>query len=76
MSATIRIENVEATISEYVWSCEDATLKAVLNGLLDPLGPSGADPAPDLHAAQAAVEALGGEVVSYDEVDFVKGRVY
>jgi len=76
MSATIRIGNVEATIKEYVWSCEDAAVEAVLNGMLNPLGPSGADPAPDLHAAQVAVEVLGGEVVSSDEVDFVKGRVY
>lgn len=76
MSATIKIRDVEATISEYVWSCGNKTLEAVLNGLLSPLGPSGADPDPDLHAAQAAVEALGGEVVSSDEVDFVKGTVY
>ena len=76
MSATIKVGNVEATISEWVWSCKDKTLESLLNGMLDPLGPSGADPAPDLHAAQAAVGALGGEVISYDETDFVEGRVY
>lgn len=76
MAATIEINGIEAMIEEYHWTSKDATLAGILNTLLDPLGPSGADPNPDLHAAQAAVAELGGEVVSYDETEYEEGRVY
>lgn len=76
MSATVRIAGVEATIDGYVWTSDDATLAGLLNAMLDPTGPSGSDPAPDLHAAQAAVDVLRGEVVESELPGFVAGRVY
>ena len=76
MSASVSIWEVKAKIDGYVWSSDDASFADLLNALLDPLGPSGSDPAPDYHAALAAVEMLGGEVTDYDLPSFVKGRVY
>ena len=76
MSATVRIGDATATITDWVWMASDSRLEGVLNGLLDPAGPSGSDPHPDLHAAQDAVEQIGGEVIEYDETEYVSGRVY
>lgn len=73
----IKIGDTEATIENYEWSCKDKLLRQVLNGMLDPLGPSGADPYPDLTAAREAVAKLGGEIVEYDEQpDYPKDTVF
>jgi len=63
----IKIGDVEATIENYEWSSKDKRLEKMLNARLDPDGPSGADPYPDLTAAQEAVDSLGGEIVKYDK---------
>ena len=76
MSATAKIAGQGVVIDGYRWAGEDDALVGLLNAMLDPGGPSGADPNPDLHAAQAAVEALGGEVVSYDPTEWEEGVVY
>jgi hypothetical protein len=64
VSATIRIGPLEATITDYRWTSADPSLEAALNAMLNPAGPSGADPNPDLTAAQDAVGRLGGVVVA------------
>ena len=76
MTAIISLLGMKATIQAYEWVAEEERLKSLLNSLLDPFGPSGADPNPDLTAAQEAMHILGGEVVSYDEIKNVEGRVY
>ncbi len=68
MPATIRIGDTEATIDGYRWTCEDTTLERLLNLMLDPFGPSGADPNPDVTAARRAAVRLGGEVIREDGV--------
>ena len=69
MAATVRIGASEATIDGYVWTCEDKTLERLLNLMLDPFGPSGADPNPDVTAAHRTAARLGGEVIRQDDVE-------
>jgi len=77
MSVKVDFGISEATINNYHWTSEDKDLEQLLNTMLDPLGPSGDDPTPDIHAAEAAIEQLGGEIVSVDKLPkFVEGRVY
>ena len=76
MAATIEARGMTATVDGYQWSSSDERFAELLQYMLDPLGPSGSDPNPDYHAALAAVEALGGEVVSYDPTEYVEGRIY
>ena len=76
MSATIRVGDYTAVIEDYTWRGGIPELIALLNAMLNPLGPSGSDPNPDLHAAQAAIEILGGRIIDYDETEFVEGRIY
>ena len=76
MSAKIRFFDVEAVINGYKWSCPDKTLEQLLNSTLNPYGPSGADPNPDLNAALQFIETYGGELLDYDETEYVEGRIY
>ncbi len=76
MSATIEVDGQEATISEYVWASDDQELEDILTSITGPDAPSGADPAPDYHAALAAVAIIGGEVTEYTLPKYVDGRVY
>lgn len=76
MAAVIRIADTEATIDFWIWRSNSDALRHTLQAMLDPLGPSGSDPNPDYHAALAAVEALGGEVISYDKTEYVEGQIY
>lgn len=72
----IKIGDVEATIENYKWTSKDKRLENLLNTKLDPLGPSGADPYPDLTAARQVVDWLGGEIVEYDKPpDYSQDRV-
>lgn len=66
----------KATIDGYEWTSDDKIFEDLLNTMLDPYGPSGADPNPDLTAAQAAVKQIGGKIISFDEVENVPGRIY
>jgi hypothetical protein len=68
VAATIRIGDTEATIDGYRWICEDKTLERLLNLMLDPFGPSGADPNPDVTAARRIAARVGGEVMRQDDV--------
>jgi hypothetical protein len=77
MMVTVDFVGAVAVISEMVWSCEDAQFQDLLNSMLDPLGPSGADPDPDHTAAMDAIKRLGsGKVTRRDEVEYVEGRIY
>lgn len=76
MTATIKVGQSIARVESYQWASEDSRLLRFLNTLLDPLGPSGSDPNPDYHAALAAVEALGGEIISYDKTEYEEGVIY
>lgn len=70
MAATVRIGGATATIDGYEWTTSNPTLKRMLDKLLDPNGPSGADPNPDHTAALAAIDKLGGTLVRFDEAEF------
>lgn len=76
MTAIVEINGTRAVIRDYVWHSTDKALETVLNTLLDPLGPSGADPNPDATAAEEAVKRLGGRVISADETESEDGVVY
>lgn len=76
MSATVIIGGERATIDGYEWTSDNQALEDLLNAMLDPLGPSGADPNPSLTAAQEAVKRLGGEVVRFDKPKFDPEAVY
>lgn len=76
MGARIKVGEFIANIEEYVWSSNTEGLEDILNGFLDELGPSGADPNPDLHVAMEVVEVLGGEVIDYDVPEYVPDRIY
>jgi hypothetical protein len=77
MTATITILGDTATIDSYRWSCPANPLtEAMLNARLDPDGPAGSDPNPDLNAARAAAEAFGGQVISYQETAFDPEAIY
>lgn len=76
MSATIQVNGTKATITDYQWTSSDEDLMKTLNALLDPRGPSGADPNPDLTAAQAAIDRLGGELIRFDEIDTPPGTIH
>ncbi len=65
-----------AEIEGYEWTGDNDALVDLLNAMLDSAGPSGADPNPDLTAAQNAIDRLGGEIVHADEVEYVEGRIY
>ena len=77
MSVTIRTIQDMATIDGYEWTGDNAQLVDLLNSMLAPYGPSGADPNPDMTAAQAAIDSIGGEIVDINQdIKHVKGRVY
>lgn len=65
-----------AEIKDYEWAGDNDALVDLLNAMLDSGGPSGADPNPNLTAAQAAISRLGGEILYADEVEYVEGRIY
>jgi len=76
MSATVIIGGERATIDGYEWTSDNQALEDLLNAMLDPLGPSGADPNPSLTAARSAVDRLSGEVVIFDKPEFDPEAVY
>lgn len=76
MAATIKIGSFTATIDNYKWTSDNKEFAAMLTTLLPALGPSGSDPNPDHTAAVEAVNLLGGEVVSFDQLPYVDGRIY
>lgn len=73
---TVDFAGTIATIDGLEWSCEDDSLQSLLMAMLDPLGPSGADPDPDHTAAKDAADKLGGKITQRDEVEYVEGRIY
>lgn len=76
MTAIIEVNGKRAVVKHYHWTSSDAELAELLNGMLDSVGPSGADPNPDETAARAAAEALGGRFISADPVDSEPGVIY
>ena len=76
MSATINTHLGQATCTNYHWEADNETLAKYLNVLLDPNGPSGSDPNPDLTAARVAVNEIGAKIVDYDDLEAVPGRIY
>lgn len=76
MRATIRIGDIEATLEEWQWTSGSDLWVEVLNGMLDPDGPSGSDPAPNFHEAQRVAGILGTDVTDYELPEYVEGRVY
>lgn len=63
----VELVGITAAIENYEWISDNKHLQGALNAMLDPYGPSGADPYPDLTAATEAMEKLGGKVIEYDE---------
>lgn len=76
MRATIETHGASATIEGWEWRSENEIVSEMLNQMLPPDGPSGADPAPNYHAALDAVEQFGGHLVSYELPEYVEGRIY
>jgi hypothetical protein len=63
MHAVVELKGEVAYFVDYKWTASNKTLERQLNELLDPLGPSGSDPAPWITAAKQAVESLDVTVV-------------
>ena len=76
MSVIVKVFGVSATIDGYHWTSEFEELANMLNAMLDPDGPSGADPFPDHTAATDAVEKLDGKIISFDEPSFDPDVIY
>lgn len=76
MTAIVEINGKRAVVKDYHWSSADEALATMLNALLNPNGPSGADPNPDGTAAEEAVKRLGGRIISVDETESEDGVVY
>jgi len=64
MTVEIEVGGERATIKDYRWKCKDDLLRKLLQGMLDPGGPSPSQPHPDYEAAVEAVRALGGKVLT------------
>jgi len=76
MSAIIEVNGIRATINGYQWTSSNKDLEQTLNLMLDPYGPSGADPNPDATAAQAAIDKLGGKLIRFDKDTSRPGTVH
>ena len=76
MKATIEVNGITAVIEDWEWTSVDKTIANILNLMLDKLGPSGSDPAPNYHEAQRIASIIGAKVTDYELPDFVKGTVY
>lgn len=77
MAVTVQIGDSLATCKDWQWSSTDKQLEKKLSGLLDPRGPTGADPWPDATAAQAAIAKYGGKIVgTSNRPEPVPGRIY
>ena len=76
MNATIELAGMQATIDGWNWTGSDEGLVALLNAMLDPDGPSGADPAPNTHEARRVAELLGGKVLEFELPEYDPEAVY
>jgi len=77
MAATVRIRGFVAKITnELIWECSDSVMRKLLNSMVDPDGPSGADPNPPLTVADQVIAVLGGKIVSFDEEPYDPDVVY
>jgi len=54
-------------IDGYKWASKNPKLERVLNARLDPDGPGGDDPDPDLNAATEAIETYGGKIIKQEQ---------
>ena len=71
MATIVELNGCRATFAEdgYRWESEQPTLADTLNSLLDPRGPSGADPNPSATAAVEAQRVFGITFIELDETD-------
>ncbi len=76
MYAIIEIHGIQAMLFEGRWSSSDAVFESLLNDMLDPDGPSGADPQPDVTEAERIAKELGGKVVEFEFDESPEGLVY
>ena len=76
MRAVIQIFGEKASIQDWKWTCRNMTIESLLNHMLAPLGPSGADPAPNYHEAQRIAEMFRGKVLEYELPEFIDGTIY
>jgi len=74
--ATIELAGMQATIEGWNWTGTDEQLVTLLNSMLDPIGPSGGDPAPNTHEAQRVAELLGAEVVEFELPEYDPEAIY
>lgn len=75
--ATVQFGASIATIDGYKWRSANLPLASLLNARLPIYGASGADPNPDLTAAQEAAKALGGAILDEGEpMESIEGRIY
>lgn len=80
MAATIMHQGDLATIAGGVWSSDEKALEQLLAVMsrLSHIQANGADPNPDANVAERCAAELGGDarMISYDEAEYVEGRVY
>jgi len=70
MGATVQLSDGTVAMAEdYTWQCDNPAVKVLLSTLLDPWGPLGSDPNPDLTLAQRAIDWLGGKILHFDPTE-------
>jgi hypothetical protein len=65
MAITIQLASRRARVQHRQWS-GDADLVELLQGTLDPDGPTGSDPDPDRTAAELAAQKFGVVIIAAD----------
>jgi len=64
----IEKEKLVAVIDGWKWASKSKKLEDYLNAMLDPDGPSGADPQPERTAVDMAIKTLGGgKIIKEDQ---------
>jgi len=66
LSLDSKMSGCVAVIDRWQWACEDKLFEKVLNSDLDPDGPGGEVPDPDMQAAQAAIKRWGGKIIIHE----------
>lgn len=75
MPATLNINGTAATVQNGRWACANPTYLKLLNTTVDPLGPGGDDPHPDLTLAKKAATLFGKSAKLESSSPIKTGRV-
>lgn len=72
MAITIKIFEVEATLKNFRWTCQDKEVESFLNSFIDVGEPPQHQANPEYFAANQMVEKFGAEILK-DDSDEIAG---